>query len=66
MFFGVSLMAVIFRPASCFVRDCFALKWLNPGLRPRTFPVPVILSRFVYDLFVFELILVVLVFCLFR
>ena len=44
-------------PESCFERDCFALKWLKPGLRAIIFPFLVIFNRFVYDLFVFMLVM---------
>src|SRR3989344_5069011 len=42
-----------FLPPSCLVRDCFALKWLNPALREITLPFLVSFSLFEYDLFVF-------------
>jgi len=42
-----------FLPASCLVRFCLALKWLNPGFLPRILPCLVTLNLFVNDLFVF-------------
>src|SRR3989338_5197865 len=44
--------AVLFR-FNCFPRRSFALKWLPPDLRAIIFPVRVIRRRFVNDLFVF-------------
>ncbi len=42
-----------FLPASCETRDCLALKWLNPGLRPTSLPLFVSFRRLVNDLLVF-------------
>ena len=42
-----------FLPLNCFVLFCLALKWLNPGFRPRIFPFLVTRSLLLNDLFVF-------------
>jgi hypothetical protein len=46
----------ILLPFNCFLRDCFALKWLNPGARAKILPFFVTFKRLVNDLFVFILI----------
>ena len=56
MFLFENAWIFILRPANCLVRDCFALKWLNPGARDIILPFLVTFKRFVNDLFVFILI----------
>ena len=58
LFFTFIVKFLPFRPASWLVRDCFALKWLNPGVREITFPFLVTFNLFENDLFVFILFIV--------